>query len=173
MTNVPPDAVIETWDSVYEKSLNLARVIAESCQASGERFDLMMVVPRGAYYPANIVARELGFGATELVHASVRSYEVAEQGEFMVGQMPLPDQITGKNLIIIDEVCDTGKTLNYLVECLYDMGANLVRSGVLHHKPAQTQTGFVPDWSVVTTDKWVVYPWEEHDDGALRSQVRR
>lgn len=170
---IPDDALRETWDSVYDKSVQLAQLIEQHCHKTGEQFDLMLVVPRGAYYPANIVSRELGFDAVHILSASIGSYKGTEQGEFEFGQMPVPEQVRGKDLLIIEEVCDTGKTLDYVYKYLKDNGAGLIRTGVLHYKPGQSQSGFRPDWSVETTDKWIVYPWELHEPAGLDSVVRR
>src|ERR1039458_8680451 len=109
MTDILDDAVRETWEGVYDKSLQLATKISEHCARTGERFDAIIVVPRGSYYPVNIISRELGFTATELLHACVESYRVGStqrQAKFKIGQMPSDNQIAGKNLLIIDEVCD-------------------------------------------------------------------
>jgi hypoxanthine phosphoribosyltransferase len=163
MTQIPDDAIQESWDDIYKKSVELAELIKNHCEETGERFDAMVVVPRGGYYPANIVSRRLGFEADDMLHASIGSYKQGSTGrlpDFQLGQMPTDKEVKGKNLLIIDEVCDTGYTLEFLMKHLKKQGAALVRSGVLHYKPSLSRTGFKPDWSVATTDKWVVYPWE-------------
>jgi hypoxanthine phosphoribosyltransferase len=175
MADIPSDALRETWDSIYEMSVKLAKLIEEHCRKSGERFDAVVVVPRGSYYPANIVARELGFGSTDLLQAAVKSYipNSTARTEFKLGQMPLGQEVSGKNLLIIEEVCDHGHTLKFLTDRLKEQGAELVRTGVLHYKPAHSETGFVPDWAVTETDKWIVYPWEIHDKEDQASIVKR
>jgi uncharacterized protein len=176
MTDIPDDAVRESWDSVYKKSVALAQQIETHCRQTGEQFDAMIVVPRGGYYPANIVARELGFSSVNLLHASIGSYVQAgagKQAEFKVGQLPTADEVRDRNLLVIDEVCDTGQTLAYLKDYLAKSGAGLVRFGVLHYKPERSETGFKPDWVVETTDAWIVYPWEPHEAAGLSSVARR
>jgi hypoxanthine phosphoribosyltransferase len=176
MAEIPEDALRLSWDDVYNQSVELASMIEEQCARTGEQFDVMVVLPRGGYYPANIVARELGFGATDLLHASIGSYDDAStnrQAEFKLGQMPAAEQVKGKNVLVIDEVCDTGQTLKFLTEHLHAAGAELVRVGVLHYKPSLSKTDFVPDWKVGTTDKWIVYPWEPHEQKGLTSKARR
>lgn len=175
MTDIPTDAIKETWDSVYEKSIKLAAMIEEHCRHSTERFDVMIVVPRGAYYPANIISRELGFAATDLVHACILSYRTnsTDRNEFKLGQMPTAEQVAKKNVLVIDEVCDTGHTLAFLSYYLQKAGASLVRTGVLHHKPEKNETDFLPDWVVETTNQWIVYPWETHEVAAQNSLVRK
>ena len=176
MSDIPADALRETWDSVHEQSLKLAAMIEAHCVDTGERFDAIIVIPRGSYYPVNIVARELGFEAVDLIHASIGSYisgQTTRKNEFELGQMPTDAEISGKNLLIIDEVCETGNTLAFLTERLKQQGAALIRTGALHYKPDRTQTEFAPDWYVVKTDKWIHYPWESHDDNGKNSIVKR
>lgn len=175
MTEIPADALHETWESVYQKSVQLAKLIKRHCQQTGERFDAMVVVPRGSYYPVNIVSRELGFTATELLHACIESYKsgsTTRQAEFKIGQMPTRGQVAGKNLLIIEEVCDTGHTLKFLEERFKRQGATGLRVGVLHYKPGQSQTNFVPDWFVSKTDQWIVYPWELHEANGQHVSVK-
>lgn len=176
MTDIPADALHETWDSIHDKTMQLARQIETHCEQTGERFDVILVVPRGSYYPVNIVARELGFGATDLLHACISTYVpngTTRQVEFKLGQMPTREQLVGKNILIIEEVCDTGHTLQYLHQFLQEQGAGLVRVGVLHYKPLRSETQYVPDWHVAETDKWIVYPWEPHEANGVHSRVRR
>lgn len=176
MDTIPADALHETWDSVYDKSVQLARLIEAHCKHTGERFDAIIVMPRGSYYPVNIVARELGFTAVELLHACIGSYDLGttkRKIQFEVGQMPTDEQVADKNIIIIDEVCDSGYTLQFLVERLREQGISMVRTGVLHYKPGNSQTGFIPDWFVGQTEQWIVYPWELNELSGKSSIVKR
>ncbi len=160
------DKIHLNWDDVYKKSLQLADMIKADSEMAEERFDYMVVIPRGGYFPANIVARQLGFGVTDLLHACVGSYEPGankRQSKLAIGEMPEAQRIKGKRLLVIDEVCDTGETLEYIVNYLTRAEAKYVRCGVLHFKPANSSSGYKPDWSVNTTDKWIVYPWEEKE----------
>lgn len=163
MTKIPDSARWLEWQEVFNMAMDLAGQIETHCVKTGERFDAMVVVPRGGYNPASVVSYKLGFSAVDLLHACIGTYAGGESdwsGEYHVGQMPLPEQIKGKNLLIIEEVCDRGRTLKYLTEFLAKNGAKKVCTGVLHYKPGQSLTGFKPDWSVEETEDWIVYPWE-------------
>jgi hypoxanthine phosphoribosyltransferase len=160
------DKIHENWDDVYQKSLYLAGLINRDFGPADEYFDYMVVVPRGGYFPANIVARKFGFDVTRLVHACVGSYNEGQnqrKNELVLGEMPPQDKIKGKSLLVIDEVCDTGETLAYITSYLKKAGAKNVHSGVLHYKPTNSKTGYKPDWTVVTTNKWIIYPWEVNE----------
>lgn len=171
----PSDALHETWDSVYALSLKLADQIAGDCVKQSIQFDALVVVPRGSYYPVNIIAREFGFESTQLIHACISSYSKpgAQKAKFELGQMPTTEEVKDKDLLIIEEVCETGQTLRFLVDHLIQIGAKSVRVGTLHYKPSRSQTGYVPDWYATKTDRWIVYPWEEREEQGLNSPVRR
>lgn len=175
MTAIPDDALRLSWDDVYEQSVRLAGQIERHCRETQEQFDYMLIVPRGGYYPGNIVARELGFESPDILHASVGSYKIGttQQEDFRLGQMPPMDLVKGKHILVIDEVCDTGKTLEFLRDYLIKQGAEGVRTGVLHYKPLMSQTDFKPDWLVDETDRWIIYPWEIHEANGAQSTVRR
>lgn len=175
-TGIPADALRLDWDDVCKQSLQLAEMIEEHHRKTGEQFDVLVVVPRGSYYPANIVSRRLGFSGTDLLHACIGSYEAGARQRsesFRLGQMPPKEMVKGKDVLVIEEVCDTGQTLKFLTDWLREAGAGIVRTGVLHYKPDKSQTDFVPDWYVGRTDKWIVYPWEGYEARGRDSLVHR
>jgi uncharacterized protein len=173
---IPADALRLTWEDVLKRSIQLAEMIEGDCQKSGQQYDLMLIVPRGSYYPANIISRKLGFASTDMLHACIGSYESGKSersGEFTLGQMPAPEQVKDRDILIIEEVCDTGHTLKFLVDWLKFTGAKKIKTAALHYKPARSETGFKPDWYAEETDKWIVYPWETYEEQGKSSKVRR
>ena len=173
---IPADALRLSWDDVLKQSVRLADMIEAACQKSGEQFDVMLIIPRGSYYPANIISRKLGFASTDMLHACIGSYESGKSersGGFTLGQMPAPDQVKGKDILIIEEVCETGHTLKFLVDWLQFTGAKTIRTAALHYKPGRSETGFVPDWHAEEVKKWIVYPWEVYEDQGTTSKVRK
>lgn len=175
MSKIPDDAIRETWESVAEKSLKLADLIEAHCKETGERFDHIVLIPRGSYFPVNLVARRLGFLASDLLHACINSYipgTTVRKPEFTLGQMPTDKELAGKDLLIIDEVCDTGYTLDYLTKWLASKGTGRVRTAVLHYKPERSETGFAPDLFVAEANGWIVYPWESEEVGKANMNVK-
>jgi hypothetical protein len=63
----------------------------------------------------------------------------------------------GKKVLLIDEVADSGDTLKHAIEHVENLGVEEVRSAVLHYKPTSI---VVPDYYMVETTSWTVYPWE-------------
>jgi hypoxanthine phosphoribosyltransferase len=172
----PSDALRENWQSVNELAFVLADKIEGHCLETGEQFDKMVLIPRGSYPPANIISRRLGFNANHLLHMCMTSYadgEIERSGKFIYGQMPKPEEVDGFDLLVIEEVCDTGETLQHASDLLELAGAGLVRTAALHYKPTRSTTGFKPDWYANETDAWIVYPWEKDERIGKKSTVRR
>jgi uncharacterized protein len=172
----PIDAMREFPHSVRDLATSLADRIEQHCADTGEQFDKIIVIPRGSYDPANIMVRRFGFTAVDLIHMCMSSYkdgQMKRNGVFEYGQMPTPEEVDGLDLLIIEEVCDTGETLKHATELLALANAGLIRTATLHYKPTKSTTGFVPDWYGIKTDAWIVYPWEKDEKVGASSAVKR
>lgn len=59
--------------------------------------------------------------------------------------------------LVVDDIADSGKTLDKAQTYLDSCGIRDVKFATLHRKPSSL---FVPDWYVDVVDEWVSYPWE-------------
>jgi hypoxanthine phosphoribosyltransferase len=76
----------------------------------------------------------------------------------------LPD-ITGRHVLLLDDILDTGKTLTRVVAHLIDRGAASVKVGVLLRKTGRQEVPFEPDFvGFVIPDKFVVGYGLDYDD---------
>ena len=76
---------------------------------------------------------------------------------------------TGNRLLIVDDICDTGLTLDDISGLFkQSTGTDTVRTAVIdyrdtaHHRPDYYASKAIPDW-------WYVYPWEEQ--GEIYGQI--
>jgi uncharacterized protein len=76
---------------------------------------------------------------------------------------PIPIDISGKKILIIDDITDTGDTLNLAVNYLKSLKPSEVRTAVLQHK---TCSPFVPDYYArkIIKWRWIIYPWARYED---------
>jgi hypoxanthine phosphoribosyltransferase len=74
-------------------------------------------------------------------------------------QFPADPQLRGQRVLIVDEVWDSGTTIHAVTERVRRAGG-LPVTAVLHYKPTHSQVPGAPDHHVVTTDRWVVYPFK-------------
>lgn len=168
----PPPRMKESWDSIEGMCVNLAGQIEQHTQETGEQFDMMIYIPRGGLFVVNIVARELGFDGTEVFAHVNTMYKGEIKGEARQGQKITQEQAEGKNALLVEEVVDTGETMDRTFSELKDLGIALLRVGALHVKDHSV---FDPDWAVKRTSgkTWIDYPWEPHDKAGEHSKVKR
>ena len=145
-------------DTVYD----LAYQLAERVRGSGFRPDLVVAISRGGFTPARILCDWLGiFNLTSIriVHytrAATRTHEASIR-------YPLCTPISGLQVLVVDDVNDTGDTLRVARAHLEALGPTEVRTAVLHEK---TCSPVRADYAVATVEewRWLVYPWAVAED---------
>ncbi|WP_297465108.1 phosphoribosyltransferase [Thermococcus sp.] len=146
------DRVYLTWWQVDRAVFSLAGEIRKHF-----RPDVVVGIARGGLVPAVMLSHILG--DLELKVIDVKFYkDVEKKMERPVITIPLHGSLEGKRVLIVDDVSDTGKTLEVVIEDVKNAGASEVKVACLSMKP---WTKVVPDFYVFRTDKWVVFPWEE------------
>jgi len=87
----------------------------------------------------------------------------AEMKAEAVIRFPVSVDISGKNVLIVDDITDTGDTLQLSVAYIQGLSPAEVRTAVLQHK---TCSSFVPDFygQKVIRWRWIIYPWARYED---------
>ncbi len=88
----------------------LARTISKRAKQHGG-FTHVVGVARGGLVPATIISYELGLPLTT-VHVS--SYEGTEKKGIMGNVNQLFDLPNNSQLLVVDDICDTGETINWI-----------------------------------------------------------
>ncbi len=84
--------------------------------------------------------------------------------------IPMAKGDIGPDTLIVDDICDSGETLDKLVkkyQTLYSFPFNL-KTAVLHYKPHTScfePTLWAKRWS---NPNWIVYPWEREDSKTIQ-----
>jgi hypoxanthine phosphoribosyltransferase len=143
---------IPTWNQIYDMLLDLAERIHK------DRFkpDVIVGVSRGGWPPARVLSDLLE--TPNLANARAEFYiGVAEtKGEPTLTQ-PVSASVSGKRVLIVDEVADTGKSLQLVKEHIIQQGAREARIVTVYYKPWST---IKPDYYAKETSRWIVFPWE-------------
>ena len=145
-----------SWEQFGELVKQLIQQIRININCRGVPYGAIVGISTGGLVPTAVVANCLGIkpfivGVKYYKDVNLRM-ETPQIFEHMTSS------VHGKHVLLVDDVADTGKTLEVVSNYLYSKGAICVTMATLHYKPTSTVT---PHVYVVTTDKWVVYPWEK------------
>jgi hypothetical protein len=145
----------------WKEAVSLSRDLAE-CIRGRYYPDLVIAIGRGGYVPGRVVCDSLLI--TTLTSIKIEHWGEAAScyGEAHV-RYPLSVDVEGQDILIVDDVTDTGKTLIAAFAYLQSLRPGSIKTGVLHHKTTST---FIPDFyaKLVPDWHWIVYPWALHED---------
>lgn len=134
---------------------SLADTVAERVQSSGYAPDLLLGITVGGLGPTVLLAKRLDVHDVTSISAS--SYSPSgEQEELRIWNHP--ESVRGKRVLIVDEIADSGKTLQKIVATIQAMGAADIRTAVLCIR--SDKCTFRPDFFAKEVDRWVTFPWD-------------
>jgi len=148
MSNLPELQFI-TWDEFHEMGFDLSRKLKEFRPESCT----IVSVARGGHAIARLLS---DFLILPIYSVSIQSYKDMKQQELHITQ-ELNVDLKGKNILLVDEIIDSGKTLVRATDYLKDFDTKSVTSVSLHVKP---EAILKSDFYCEETTKWVVYPYE-------------
>jgi hypoxanthine phosphoribosyltransferase len=141
-----------TWNQIYTMLLSQAGLIRQS----GFKPDVIVGVTRGGWVPARILSDLLEI--PQLVTVGVEFYVgVAETQKEPVLTQQVSSDVAGKTVLLVDDVADTGKSLQLARRHLRRQDAQDIRTATLYCKPFSV---IKPDYYVKETSRWVVFPWD-------------
>jgi hypoxanthine phosphoribosyltransferase len=146
-----------SWDEAYR----LAKILARKIKKSGFKPDLVIGIARGGLVPARVVCDFLL--QKDLAAIKVEHWGIAAMLGNAEIKFPLPIDIEGEKILIVDDVADTGDTFSVVMDYIAEKNPSEVKTAVLHYKTCST---CVPDyWAEKQDDwKWIIYPWAVYED---------
>jgi xanthine phosphoribosyltransferase len=146
---VPEKAFPVSWDQFHRD----ARALAWRLNGAGP-FQAIVTVTRGGLVPAAIVARELDLHLIETI--CISSYDHFRLGELRVLKGVAPEllQKSGKGVLIVDDLVDTGKTARVVRDLLPDAHFATVYAKPMGRPLVDT---FITE---VSQDTWIHFPWD-------------
>lgn len=153
----PPDDEVLTWSRFGDAARELAQQVVDS----GWFPDMVVAVARGGLLPAGAVAYALGVKAMGTMNVEFYTGIGVTLSE-PVFLPPLMDlrTLTGKRVLVVDDVADSGRTLAKVIAAVADHGTvrrpTDVRSAVIYRKPTSATE---PDYVWRTTSRWIIFPW--------------
>lgn len=154
--------VVIDWGYAYD----LCRDVSEEIKDAGFMPDVIIGVARGGWYLARVLCDF--FLLKDLFSLKIEHWGVTAtitgEAEMKYGlDDAAKKRLRAKQVLIADDVTDTGDSIKLVVEHVESLGATDVKTATLHHK---TSSPFIPDFygELIKEWKWVIYPWSIHED---------
>lgn len=152
----------ESWNSLSEKVYVLSRMIIENTSKSTQLqkdnpFDLIVAIARGGLSISNALS---DFLELPVATVTIQTYQEMKKQRTPSVVLSVSKEITGKRVLLIDDIADSGDTLIFCNEYLRSAGATSVATATVFYK---STSRFCPDWYVKQTDTWVIFPFELHE----------
>jgi len=152
-----------TWEDIERQCMTIAREI----KRREVPFDIIVGIARGGWVPARLLSDMLD--NDELHTMRVKFYTgIGEVAAKPVILHPTQIDVTGKKVLLVDDIADTGKSLSIAKKHLEERGAGDIFVVTLIKKP---HSEINPDLYVAETDAWVIFPWEVRE--TLRLILRK
>jgi len=145
-----PDLLLLDYTRFNQLSLQLARQI----EATKARFDLIISISRGGALVSRILSDHLDLS---ILNLGIRSYSSIEERTGVTFYQPLSVTVSGRRVLLVDEISDTGSTFVAALDYLQQQGVAVVKTACLVVK---SKSQLRPDFVVEKTDQWVVFPYE-------------
>lgn len=149
-----------SWEDIHKICVELYTKI------QNDRFqpDVLIGVARGGWGPARILS-DL-FNDTRVASMKIEFYtDISETAKKPQVMQPVSTEVTGKSLLVVDDVADSGLSLQVAVEHLKARKAKEVRTTTLYYKPWSIVT---PDYYARETRAWLVFAHEMAEFMRLR-----
>ena len=139
-----------TWDDFARLATRLAELL-EPCNPQ-----VILGVARAGLFPATLVACSLRreFFPIRLTR---RVDDVVTYAK-PVWKIPVPPEVAGKIVVVVDEIADTGQTLSMVAACALELGASqVITASLVSHSWAEP----APQVTALVSDEFIVFPWDQ------------
>jgi hypothetical protein len=161
MSDLPDEfkCTITNWDYIYD----LCREVSDQVKAAEFEPDVVVALARGGWFAGRCTCDFLGLD--DLTSLKMEHYVGTAQkaGEPTV-RYPMPEgSVEGKDVLVIDDIADTGGSIRRAHEYVTERDASEVRTATLQ---LLGTSEFEPDFvgEELAEWAWVVYPWNFIED---------
>lgn len=141
---------VVSWAKLHNELFTLSQIISKA----EAKFDLIVVIARGGLTVGHVLSDFLHLPVASL---TISSYQNLNKHHEPVVLCDVGASLKGKNILLVDDVSDTGKTFVHAIAHIKKLGATNIKTASIHIKP---QTNLIPDYYVAKIDAWVIYPFE-------------
>jgi hypoxanthine phosphoribosyltransferase len=161
MADLPEEfpCIVTNWEYIYD----LCRDVSDGVKAAEFEPDVVVALARGGWFAGRCLCDFLGLD--DLTSLKMEHYVgTAERAAEPQIRYPMPEgSVAGKDVLVVDDVADTGESIRHAHEYVTDRDAAAVRTGTLQ---LMADSEFEPDFvgERLAEWAWIVYPWNFIED---------
>jgi len=155
---------VPSIEEIYKYLAEIARRIKENKLS----IDLIVGISRGGLIPARYLSDFLLIPEIKIVSAGFY-LGPKQRMEKPIIYSPITEDLTGKNVLLVDDVADTGETLIEVQKHIKEKGAKNVYTAVIYVKPWNKAK---VDFYIKETSAWVIFPWERVETAKQISKLK-
>jgi hypoxanthine phosphoribosyltransferase len=149
-----------SWDEIANWTFGLGGKIKQSEFAP----EVIVGLTRGGWVAARLLCDLLGI--KRLYAVKVEHWGITAQPDGKARLMQgLTTDISDRNVLVVDDITDTGESLALATEHVGEAGPRDLRSATVLHI---THSTFEPDFYEIEVPKeewaWFIFPWNVHED---------
>ncbi|HSU50164.1 MAG TPA: hypoxanthine phosphoribosyltransferase [Segetibacter sp.] len=140
-------------EEIIGKVKQLAQIISQDYR---DKRPLFISILNGSFMFSADLFKFLTIEA-EICFIKLASYKGTKSSGQVITAIGLDTDITGRNIIILEDIIDTGKTINQFLPQVYNQQPSSLKIAVLLHKPEATIYPVTIDYTCFSIpDKFVV-----------------
>lgn len=143
---------VPSIEEIYRYLTEIARKIRDN----NISIDLIVGISRGGLIPARYLSDFLLIPEIKIVSAGFY-LGPRQRMEKPIIYSPITENLSGKNVLLVDDVADTGETLIEVQKHIKEKGAKNIYTAVIYVKPWNKAK---IDFYIKETNAWVIFPWE-------------
>jgi uncharacterized protein len=145
----------------WERMVMACKKVSNSIKEDGFSPDIVIALSRGGFVPARMICDFLII--KDLVSIKVDHWGItaAKDGKASI-RYPIDVSLDGKNVLIVDDITDTGDSMKVAMDFVRNLKPKKVRTATAMHIKTSK---FVPNYFGEEIDwKWVIFPWNYVED---------
>jgi len=127
--------------------------------------EIILPIGRGGYYPGTLLSHLLQVEIYPVrITRRVNDAVIYDRPQW---RLEPPSSISGRRVLIVDEIADSGETIQIVKDKVLALGTAASKSAVLY---AHTWSAHVPDYIGLISDELIMNPWDREilRDGAFQ-----
>ncbi|AOL17108.1 phosphoribosyltransferase [Sulfolobus sp. A20] len=149
------DYYIPSWNEIEEGIFYIGESLVKNYYIP----DVIVAVLTGGVIPAKLLSDLLDI--KNIRYIEIKFYRnVGKTENKPVIKSVYTDSLEGKNVLVVDDVSDTGETLEAVSNVITMFNPTKIMTATLYLKPWSKR---IPDFYYKQIDKWIVFPWDKWD----------